>query len=235
MRLRTVIIGVVVLVLVGVGAVLWWLYASRDALIKRAIEYYGPQLTGVAVSVKSVKLEPLDGTGAITGLELGNPAGFSAPHALTLGEMRLAVDPRTLTSDVIHVKEISLEAPVITYERGARGDNLTAIQKHIESELPKSEPSSSSASKDAPQRKFIVDRVQVRNAKLSYGGALTVGLGDLQLRHLGKKKNGATAAEIANEVWNELSRTAIARAPGAIENLRDKAKEAQERLRGLFK
>jgi hypothetical protein len=235
MRLRTAIIGIVVLLVVAVGAALWWLYASRDALIKRAIEYYGPQLTGVTVKVKSVKLEPLDGSGAIMGLELGNPAGFSAPRALTLGEMRLAVDPRTITSDVIHVKQISLEAPAITYERGPKGDNLSAIQKHIESELPKSEPASKSAPKDAPQRKFIVDHVQVRNAKVSYGSALSVGLPEVHLRDLGKKKGGATAAEIADEVWKELSRVAIAKAPAAIEGLRDKAKDTADRLRGIFK
>jgi hypothetical protein len=136
---------------------------------------------------------------------------------------------------VIHVREISLEAPAITYERGPNGDNLSAIQKHIESQLPKSEPAGKSTPKDAPQRKFIVDHVQVRNAKVSYGGALTVGLPEVNLRDLGKRKGGATAAEIADEVWKELSRVAIAQAPGAIEHLRDKAKEAQERLRGIFK
>jgi len=236
MRARTFIqlaLGVVVVV---VGAGLWWLYTSRDALIKRAIEHYGPQLTGVAVKVREVKLEPLDGRGAITGLELGNPPGFSAGRALTLGEMRLAVDPSTITSDVVHVKEISLEAPSITYERGAQGDNLSAIQKHIQSQLPKSQGGgAASAGKDAPQRKFIVDHVQVRNAKVSYGGAVSVALGDVHLRDLGKKKGGATAAELTNEVWTELSRMAISRAPAAIEQFRDKAKDAEQRLRGIFK
>jgi len=235
MRIRTVLLWGALAVVIAAGGAAWWLYASRDALIKRAIEHYGPELTGVAVKVKRVKLEPLDGRGAITGLELGNPAGFSAARALTLGEMRLAVDPATLTSDVVHVREISLEAPAITYERGANGDNLGAIQKHIEAQLPKSEPSSRAATKDTPQRKFIVDHVQVRNATVSYGGALTVGLPDVNLRDLGKRKGGATAAELADEVWKELSRVAIARAPAAIEGLSDKAKDAADRLRGIFK
>jgi len=236
MRARTFILLALGVVVVVVGAGLWWLYTSRDALIKRAIEHYGPQLTGVAVKVREVKLEPLDGRGAITGLELGNPPGFSAGRALTLGEMRLAVDPSTITSDVVHVKEISLEAPSITYERGAQGDNLSAIQKHIQSQLPKSQGGgAASAGKDAPQRKFIVDHVQVRNAKVSYGGAVSVALGDVHLRDLGKKKGGATAAELTNEVWTELSRMAISRAPAAIEQFRDKAKDAEQRLRGIFK
>src|SRR5205807_6103095 len=121
-----------------------------------------------------------------------------------------------------HVHEISLEAPSITYERGAQGDNLSTIQKHIESRLPKSK---GGGGKDAsPQRKFIIDHVRLRNARVNYGGAVTVAMPDIQLRDLGKKSNGATAAEITREVWGELSRIAVSRAPAALEGLRDKAK-----------
>src|SRR2546421_1637073 len=199
MSLRAAILGFLAIVILAAVGGAWWLYNSRDALIRRALEHYGPQVTGVAVKVKAVKLEPLDGTGAINGLDLGNPQGFSAPRALTLGEVRLAVDPATITSPVVHIKEISLEAPAITYERGAQGDNLSAIQKHIQSQLPKSEPNAKGASKDAPQRKFIVDHVQVRHAKVSYGGLASAELPDVHLRELGKKKGGATAAELADE------------------------------------
>ncbi|HYR33588.1 MAG TPA: hypothetical protein VEQ87_04790 [Burkholderiales bacterium] len=234
MRLRTVIIGIAVLLVLAAGGALWWLYASRDALIKRAIEHYGPELTGGKVSVKSVRLEPVDGRGAISGVALGNPPGFTSPHAMTLGEVRLAVDPGTLTSAVVHVREISLEAPSITYERGAQGDNLSAIQKHIESRLPKSK-GGTGAQDASPPRKFIIDHVRVRNAKVNYGGVATVDMPDIQLRDLGKKSNGATAAEITKEIWTELTRVAISRAPAALEGLRDKAKDAAERLRGLAK
>jgi hypothetical protein len=234
MRARTIILAGVALLVLAIGGGAWWLYASRDALIKRAIEHYGPELTGVKVSVKSVKLEPLDGRGAILGLEIGNPPGFSTPRALTLGEIRLALDPGTLTSEVVHIKEISLEAPNITYERGAKGDNLSAIQKQIESRAASSR-GSTGGKPAGPERKFIVDRLQVRNAKVNYGGAVTLGMPDLQLRDLGKKTNGATAAEISREVWSELTRMAVNRAPAAIEGLRDRAKDTVDKARGLFK
>src|SRR5258706_10979600 len=135
MRVRTVLLAGSALLLLAAGGTLWWLYASREALIKHAIERYGPDLTGVSVKVKSVKLEPVEGLGAIGGLEIGNPPRFSAPRALTLREMRLAVDPAPPTSDVGHIKEISLIAPSITYKRGANGDNLSAIHKNNESHL----------------------------------------------------------------------------------------------------
>lgn len=237
MRTRNVILLVVALLVLSAGGALWWLYTSRDALIKRAIERFGPQLTGVSVKVASVNLEPLDGRGAIRGLEIGNPKGFKAPQALSLGEMRLAIEPASITSDVVRVKEISLEAPTITYERGPNGDNLTAIQKHIESQLPKSAPAKGDpkAEKAAKERRFIIDRVQVHRAKVSYGGAVSVDVPDLQLQDLGKKSGGATAAEITREIWTAVTRQAVAAAPGAIRDMEEKAKGALDSVRELFK
>ena len=237
MRIPRALLGsLAAVVVVAVGA-LWWVYASRDALIKRAIESFGPELTGVTVKVASVKLEPFDGSGEIRGLEIGNPKGFTAPHALSLGEMRLAVEPSTLASSVVHVKEIWLEAPSLTYERGPGGDNLTAIQKHIESYLPKSEAGrgDSRAERQAKERRFIVDRLQVSKARVSYGGAVNVEVPELELRDLGKKSGGATAGEITREVWTAITRQAVASAPSAVRGLEEKAKSAVDTLKGLFK
>ena len=237
MKVRNIVLLVVALLVLAVGATLGWLYTSRDALIKRAIERFGPELTGVSVKVASVKLEPLDGRGAINGLEVGNPSGYKAPHALSLAEMRLAVDPASLTSGVVHIREITLDAPSITYERGPGGDNLTAIQKHIESVLPKSEAGrgDSKAERQAKERRFIVDRIEVRKARVSYGGALNVDVPDLTLRDLGKKSGGATAAQITQEVWTAVTRQALAAAPASIRGLEERAKGAVDRLKGLLK
>lgn len=235
MKIRNVVLLVVALLVLGLGGVLWWLYASRDALIKRAIERYGPEVTGVSVKVGAVKLEPMDGTGAISGLEIGNPQGYEAPRALSLGEMRLAVDPKSLAADVVHVKELSLEAPIITYERGPGGDNLTAIQKHIESALPKAEPGKTAAKKSGPERRFIIDRVAVRKARVSYGGALNVDVPDLELRDLGKKSGGATAAEITREVWTAVTRQALAKAPASLRGVEERAKGVVNQLKDTLK
>lgn len=237
MRIPRTLLWSLLTVAVIVGGALWWVYASRDALIKQAIERFGPTLTGVSVKVASVKIEPLDGRGEIRGLELGNPQGYKAPHSLSLGEMRLAVDPESLTADVVHIKELVLEAPSITYEQGPGGDNLSAIQKHIESVLPKSEAGrgDSKAEQRAKERRFIIERVQVRNARVSYGGSVNVNVPDLQLRDLGKKSGGATAAQITQEVWTAVTRQAIASAPATIRGLEEKAKSAVDSLKGLFK
>ena len=236
MRIPRALLWSVAAVVVLAAGALWWVYASRDALLKAAIERFGPELTGVSVEVASVRLQPLDGRGSIRGLEIGNPKGFKAPHALSLGEMRLAVEPSTIASSVVHVKEISLEAPSITYEQGPDGDNLSAIERHIESYLPRPAAAKGGKAENAAQeRRFVVDRLEVRKARVSYGGALAVELPDLQMRDLGGKSGGASAAEITREVWGAVTRQVAAAAPGALRGLEDKAKGAMDKLRGLFK
>jgi hypothetical protein len=213
-RLRTaVLIGAAGVTLAAAGG-LWWLYASRDALVKRAIEGFGPQLTGVAVTVKRVRLEPVDGTGSITGLEVGNPPGYKSARALTLGEMRLAIDYSTLTSNVIRVKEIS-------------------IQKHIDAEVARL------AGADSPDkasgRKFIVDHIYVRDASVRFGDTLALSMPNVHLRDVGKRSNGASAGEVVRAVWGSIAGGATslaARAGGAV---RDGAKNVLDGARGLFK
>ena len=232
MRLRTaVLIGAAGVVLAAAGV--WWVYASRDALVKRAIEGFGPQLTGVTVKVKQVRLEPIDGTGSITGLEVGNPPGYKSARALALGEMRLAIDYSTLTSNVIRLKEISLQGPVITYEAGTGGDNLTAIQKHIDAEVARL---SGPASPDrASGRKFIVDHIYVRDASVRFGDTLALSMPNVHLRDVGKKSNGASAGEVVRAVWGSIASGATGVASRASGAVREGAKSLFEGARGAFK
>jgi hypothetical protein len=219
-------------VLIAAGG-LWWLYASRDALVKRAIEGLGPQVTGVPVTVKRVKLEPAEGRGIITGLEVGNPPGYKSPRALTLGEMRLAIDYSTLTSGVVRIREIALQGPIVTYEVGAGGDNLTAIQRHIDAQVAKY--AGSGGAQSSSGRKFIIDNIYVRDAKVQFGDALGLSMPNVHLRDVGKRSNGASADEVVKAVWGSVAGGATnvaARAGGAVKS---GARSVIEGARSLFK
>ena len=147
--------------------------------------------------------------------------------------MRVAIDYSTLASDVIRVKEISLEGPVVTYEARPGGDNLTAIQKHIDAEVARL---TGPATRDqASRRKFIVDHVYVRDASVRFGDTLSLSMPNVHLRDVGKKSNGASAGEVVKAVWGSIAGGATgvaARAGGAV---REGASSLLESTRGLFK
>ena len=230
MRMRNIVlVAAAAVALVAAGA-LWWVYASRDALVKQAIERFGPEITGVSVNVKRVKLEPTEGKGAIYGLELGNPPGYKTPRVFTLGEMRLAIDFSTVTSNVVHVKEVVIDAAEITYERGPGGDNLGVIQKQIAAKTGGAAKTDSS-----PGTKFVIDNLYVRNAKVHFGDTLTLPMPDVHLRDIGKKSNGASAGEVVDLVWDALVKNITNLSARALDAAKEGAKGAVDGVRGLFK
>ena len=209
--MKKALVAFVVLVLVVVGAVLW-AYYSLDVIVKLTLEHYGPDVAGVSVRVGHVAISPRDGRGSLRNVEIGNPPGFAAAYAARLGEIRVALDPATVTEPIVRVSEIAIEAPAIVYERGAKGTNLDAIQKNIEGYVARSVPVSEAgeAAPKGPRHKFVIDRLSIRGAKVTMtnarlrGQGISFDLPDIELRDLGRRENGLTASQVANIVANTL-------------------------------
>lgn len=240
MKTRNVILIVVLLLVVAVGGGAWWFLRSLDDLVKSAINKWGPEMTGVAVKVDSVKIEVAAGKGTIRGLLIGNPKGYQAPHALKVGEISLVLDPGSVTKDVVVVKELLIASPDVVYERGPGGDNLSAIQKHIDGEVArlgggkgakKSEPAPSSSD----GKKFVIDNLYVRDAKIKYSDTVTLPMPDLHLRDVGKASNGASAGEITRQVWGAIAGSAGNLASRAGTMATDGVKSVTDSVRGLLK
>lgn len=232
MKIRRLIVASLALVLIVAAGGLWWLWSSRDALLKEAIESFGPEITGVAVSVKRVKLEPLEGKGMIGGLRLGNPKGFEAPSALTVGEIRLAMDPVSIARDVVVIREVVLQSPEITYERGGGGSNLEVIQKHVEDYVARL---SGPKKEEGPKKKFIIENLYVRSGKVHFGTSISLPLPDIHLRDIGKKSNGATAGEVVKQTWDALARSSMNLASRAGAAIKRGANSVIEGAKKLFK
>jgi hypothetical protein len=203
-RLVAVVAAVAVAVLVAAGI---WLYLSLDFVVKRAIEKYVPEILQAAVELDEVKLAPADGTGALRGMRIGNPQGFRAPHAATVGTIELAVDPATLVKDVVLVRRIAVERPSITYEPGARGSNFEALQRNVTSNLG---TGGNGGQEDGTR--LIVESLTIRNARVTYApqvgrGTATISfdLPDIQLRNIGKGQGGVTPGELAKIVVDALA------------------------------
>src|SRR5438132_4061417 len=123
--------GALALLLLAVAGGGWWLFGNLDAIVKRGITRYGSQMTQARVEVDAVQIRTTDGSGAIRGLVVGNPAGFRTPHALKVALIEVAVDIRTLTDPVVVIKRIVIESPDVIYEKGDSMTNFEAIQRNI--------------------------------------------------------------------------------------------------------
>lgn len=240
---RKTLLGLLGAVLIIVAGAAFWLFNSLDALVQAGIEKFGPEVTQVSVKVGSVRLDPVNGEGEISGLRLGNPKGFKTESALKVGTIRLRMDPTSIAGDVVLIHEVIIQSPDVTYESGAAGNNLETIQKNIESYVARF----SGARKDdaAPKKKLIIENLYIRDARVNVNTALTsvVTAGqtvsspvpDLHLRDIGKREGGASPGEAMKQVWAALMRSTgnvVSKIGGAIA---EGAKSAVDSVKKLFK
>jgi uncharacterized protein involved in outer membrane biogenesis len=239
---KLLIVLVVLAALAGGG--IWFALNKLDVIAHYAIEHYGPEITGVTVKVKDVELSPTDGKGALRGVDIGSPRGFNAARTARLGEIRVAVDPATVTQDLVVIREIAVVAPEINYEKGSAGTNLDAIQKNIERYLQKTGTSTDekSAGPKGPGRRYVIEKLSIRGARVTMtnpglkGQGITFTLPDIQLANLGKRPDGITAGQAANIVTNALISRIAQRLLTNIDLLRKGGTEgALDALKGLLK
>ena len=206
--MRRALYGFAILAVLGIAGV-WLAFNSLDVIVKWGIEHYGPDVAGVPVRVGAVAISPRDGRGSVRGLEIGSPGGYSAPRAVRVDEIRVALDPATLTSAVIHVQELVFEGAEITYERGNRSTNLDAIQQRIDAYAKRSMATvdtQKASGSPGHKRRFIVDRLVIRGAHATLtstalrGQGIGFDLPEVDLADIGTREGGVTASEVASRV-----------------------------------
>lgn len=229
---KKIAIGLAVLLVIVAGGA-YYLLSNLDGLIKNAMEKYGTEATQAEVKVGGVKIGLRDGSGQITNVSIGNPKGFSSPEAFTLGEVKLVIDPASVTKDVIHIKEVVIDKPLVTYEPNmAGGSNLQTIQKNVAAYAGKmgggsgsSAPASSSGGQ--AEKKLIIDRVTIQGGRVSVkhqalaqaNQNVYAELPAINLRDIGKAKGGATPAEVSNEIIGAISQQAAKAAASNLGNV----------------
>lgn len=208
------VVAVLVVLVVGVGV---FLYSSLDSLVKKAIETVGSEVAGVPVTVSEVKISLTEGKASLKGLAVGNPKGFTTPKAMSFGEIAIAIDTGSVTANPVVIKDITVASPEVTVELGEKGSNLDVIQSNIAGKGGKSEASSSSSSSSSDggaDKKLVIDRLALTGGTVKLATQLpdvqsTAKLGDIVLTGIGRKSGGASASEVAAQVLNAVTKSAV--------------------------
>ena len=211
------IIGLLtLLIVVGVAVLFFYL----DALVTRGIEVVGTRVLGTSVSVNSVLLSPLNGSGNISDLRIENPEGYSADYIFELGYVSMNIDVQSVFSDVLVIESVTIAQPVITYETRITSDNVRALLQN----LPASDAADQPASGTSAGKQIIIRELQILNPQLNLSAgtiSAPVQLPDIILHDIGTTNDAATVAEALRVVLSAL-RTTILRADlPSIELLRD--------------
>jgi uncharacterized protein involved in outer membrane biogenesis len=221
------LIALVVLLVLAVLAVSLFL----DKAVKSGVETFGPRLTKVDVTLDSVHLSLFSGSGSIKGLVVGNPQGFKSPSAIRVGTASLSLEPRSVLSDKIIIRSVTVQGPEITFETDLRNSNLKKLLANVQESTgggakEPAKPQEPGQPKEAkPAKKLQVDDFLISGGKVHVavtalgGQSATIPLPDIHLQSLGAGPEGITPAELAKRVLEAIEKGATQAAAGTVTDI----------------
>lgn len=165
-------------------------------------------MTESQVRVKDVNLSLMGGSIALSGIEVANPPGYSTPQAISLGKINVVVDRNSLFSDRIVIKEIRVDSPSITLEKGKKTTNLQALQDALNRNAPP-------AGETSEPVKVLISDIFVNSTKLNYklspsGSLKTMSLPDVHLQNIGTGGEGTDVKSAINQIVTQMTPVVMA-------------------------
>ena len=207
--MKKLLIGLVVL-LALIGGGVYYVHSNLDSLLQSAIEKYGSQATQTKVNLKKIHIGLTTGEGALNGLTVKNPSGFSSADAISLGTIEVALDINSLKGDgPIIIRQVKIDQPQITYEIDLSGNsNLQTLARNAQNYAASvaGKKAADPQEKKGPARKVIINDLVISNGQMTIsepllkGKILSAPLPTMHLTGIGRNSGGATAAQVAQQL-----------------------------------
>jgi hypothetical protein len=210
--------GIAALIIIVIAVAVGIFYFNLDKIIIAAVEKYGSEVTQTDVVLEEVDLDLTSGKGALKGFSVGNPGGFEEENAVQFNTVAVEVNIAETNDKLIHITEIRVEQPAITYEVNQTTNNLDAIQKNVDTFMKENgmtggEKKEEGSSDDGP--KLIIDNIYINGGKVTVKAPVLLdqkvegNLPDIHMKNIGKDEGGASPDEVAAIIINEISEQAM--------------------------
>lgn len=174
-----------------------------------------PEMTGTGFSIGSVGVSAYDGCLEVRDVRLENPEGYEERTALKLDFAKLSLDAQSLVTDVIHVKEITVDGLFVSHVNKDGVNNFDAISANMkksggdkgEKDLEKDDSAKDEGA--SGETKFIVDRISISNVNIKYGMITIPVPMTIVIKDVGKETGGATPIQALMEILNQLFNAAV--------------------------
>ena len=212
--------------------------------VKAGVNSYGPKLTQTKVELANAYISPVTGAGALTGLFVGNPSGWSSAKAFYLGQVDVKVKPSSVLGDHVIIEEIVIDQPEFVYETKLVSSNIGDLMKNIEAATG-GKKAEEPATKNEKPRKFEVKKFTLRNGRVTVGvgaAAMTLSMPAVELTDIGTKEGGVTGQQVAFTVMRSVTTGVIQASTQALLKTLpntgaaagDAIKKAGEGLKNIF-
>ncbi|MHB1079773.1 MAG: hypothetical protein ACYC67_10235 [Prosthecobacter sp.] len=231
------LIRIVIVLVVIIGAGLWFGWSQLGNLVKFGIEQGTPPVVQTSVSVRHVNVSPFSGSGVIEDFQIDNPKGFTGPYAVRIGRAEVGLDLNSVSADKVVIQHIRITDPEINLEASLGGTNLKHIADNAKNFVSQqtapagnAAPNAAAPPADGKPKKSVklqVNELLITGAKLSASAAglvpsadAKITLPEIRLTNLGTGAAGITPAELTALILRQLNTEAVkASASGALNNM----------------
>lgn len=185
-------------------------------IVKGSIQTIGPVVTGVPVSVESVYINVFgDVRVAVRNLVVGNPEGYSSPHALQLKNFQLKLKTLSLFSSKIVVDKLELTGVEVNFETSLVASNLNDINNNVKKLAPAEkkkakEPAAEKKKEEVPAQKLQVNSIDMEDitvrviAKGGNAAGVPLMMVPIHMKDLGTGPDGITISALIEEMLTKL-------------------------------
>jgi hypothetical protein len=178
-------------------------------IVTKGVNTFAPKITGTKVTLDSASISPLSGSGTLTGLFVGNPAGWKSDKAFSFAKIHVSVAPMSLVGDHIVVNKVLIDSPEFVYETKIISSNIKELLNNIEASIGggSSKPGDQPTTQDGKPLKFEVKSFRLENAKVTLGvgpTAITMPMPPIVLTDLGTAEGGITPDQLAAKVLTNV-------------------------------
>jgi len=212
-----IILGVIVGLGVAVYLVVIFFVGS---LVTTAVNRYGPSLAKTNVHLTEAHISPLSGDGTLDHLIVANPKGWSSNNALSLKTIHVSVEPSSIFSDHVVIKEIEIDGPEVLYETRVLTSNIGDLVKGLQHDQARG--TEDAKTKSGSTIHFEVEHLLIKDGviKLSVAGAAPIPLTmpTVDMHNLGSG-GGITSTQLATLITETILKSAVQGAAGAAGKL----------------
>lgn len=216
---KTPIVGFLSLLLLAAAGIAF--YFGAQSFLRSSIEKAVSEALNVNVTIAGLSIDKKNKNITVSGIHIGNPAGYSEKGAVDLKTVSLSAE--SLSPELLIFKDVTIVGTGINLEVRETGTNITDIQRGI------------GRGKNPPDQnkpvKMIVRSMSISDTQLALAPSgpgerkTPILLPDIHLSGLGEKEGGLSAQALSSTIMASLARETIAASiqAGFLSGLSDEA------------
>ena len=254
--MKKIIFTILLLLILAVAGVAYYVVHNMEDMVKTAVNKYGSQVTGTQVRLGGFQISPFDGLVKLSNLTVANPKGYAKPNIISLGDVEVKLDVKSLLNQMIVVEKVVVAQPDVTYEiSNASRNNISDLLANINKNTATAK-AEEKAETSENGKKVVIDTLNVVDGKVNVaaslagqGAAVGLPLPKIEMKNIGRDNNNRDqnlvdiVTLVLKKILNVSYDTVVSKGFGGLKDateegakaVSEKAEETKEGIGGFLK